>query len=211
MPVSVIVPAYNEEATIAQVLKVLKEVAEIDEIITVSDGSKDATAEIARSLGVKVIELPHNMGKGAAVMKGLEYCRGEYVLLIDADLVGLSSEHVKELLVPVLDGQADMTVGVFRKGRFSTDLAQMAFPWLSGQRALKRSILEGISNLEEAGYGIETALTRYAQKEHIKVKYIELKDITHIMKEEKLGFLRGIEQRLKMYWQIYKGLRLVKR
>jgi len=211
MPVSVIVPAYNEEETIAQVLKVLKEVDEIDEIIVVSDGSKDATARIARSFGVKVLELEQNMGKGAAVLKGLECCRGEDILLIDADLVGLKAEHVKELLAPVLKGQADMTVGVFRKGRFSTDFAQKVTPWLSGQRALKRSLLERISNLEKAGYGIEMALTMYARKEGIKVKYVELEDITHIMKEEKLGILRGIEQRFKMYWQIYKGIRLVKR
>jgi polyisoprenyl-phosphate glycosyltransferase len=106
---------------------------------------------------------------------------------------------------------ADMAVGVFRKGRWSTDLAQKIAPGLSGQRALKKDILEQLPYLEFAGYGIEMALTVYAQRTGLRVTEVELDDVTHIMKEEKLGLIHGFAARMRMYWQIFRGYRLARR
>ena len=211
MRISAVVPAYNEENTIAGVINVLKDIKIINEIIVVSDGSRDGTAGVAKSCGAHVIELPDNMGKGAAVKAGLENSSGEIVLLMDADLVGLKRKHVEMLVKPVMDGIADMTVGLFTSGRFSTDLAQKIAPQLSGQRAVRRSVLLGLTNIEATGYGIEVALTRYADVENLRVQEVELEDLTHITKEEKLGFIRGFSQRLRMYWQIYRGFLMVRR
>lgn len=211
MAISAIIPAYNEESTIASVINTVKKVDYIDEIIVVSDGSKDKTACISERCGARVIELPENRGKGAAVKAGLEICKGDVILLLDADLVGLSIKHIKNLLEPVLKDDADMAIGLFTSGRFSTDLAQKIAPHLSGQRALKKSVLNGLSNMEITGYGIEVALTRYAEKERIRTQEVELEDLTHVTKEEKLGFVKGFAQRMKMYWQIYRGFILARR
>lgn len=211
MYISAIIPAYNEENTISDVVNTLKKVKAINEIIVVSDGSEDDTALISRKCGVEVIELATNTGKGSAVKTGLEICKGDIILLLDADLIGLNPGHVNKLLKPVIENNADMTIGLFNSGRFSTDLAQKIAPQLSGQRAIKRDILDSVYDIEIIGYGIEIALTRYAEWKDLKVCEVTLEDLTHLMKEEKLGFTKGFQQRMKMYWQIYKGLRLVKR
>ncbi|MFW6148438.1 MAG: glycosyltransferase family 2 protein, partial [Atribacterota bacterium] len=66
MNISTIIPAYNEENTIEDIIKTVKKIPEIDKIIVVSDGSTDNTVEIARSLKVRVFEMEKNVGKGGA-------------------------------------------------------------------------------------------------------------------------------------------------
>lgn len=211
MSISAVIPAYNEEKTIADVVNVLRKAENIDEIIVVSDGSRDRTALKAELCGVKVISLPENMGKGAAVKAGLEHSGGDIILFLDADLIGLTTNHINKLIEPVVENRAAMTVGIFSNGRFSTDLHHKISPFLSGQRVVKRCILDGISDLEIKGYGIEMALTKYVEKENINVIEVILEDLTHVMKEEKFGLVRGFFKRLKMYWEVYKGARLVRR
>lgn len=207
MKVSAVIPAYNEEKTIADVISALKKVHLINEIIAVNDGSIDQTEKTAENSGARVITLPKNTGKGAAVKAGVGQCSGEIILLLDADLIGLSPAHVIRLLTPVIRDELDMTIGVFCSGRLRTDLAHRISPYLSGQRAIKRTILDNISHLEASGYGIEIALTRYAEKNSIRTGIVKLEDMTHVMKEEKLGLVRGIGERMKMYWHILKGLK----
>mgnify|MGYP001415364370 FL=1 len=67
MCVSAIIPAYNEEKTIGGVLRTIKSVSLITEIIVISDGSTDGTAQIARNYGAHVIELSENIGKGGEI------------------------------------------------------------------------------------------------------------------------------------------------
>jgi glycosyltransferase involved in cell wall biosynthesis len=90
---SIIVPAYNEDATISQILLKISKVkfAFEYEVIVVDDGSKDATRELAtkftrRNHKFRVIEHEKNLGKGQAVKTGLEYATGDYVIIQDADL-----------------------------------------------------------------------------------------------------------------------------
>lgn len=211
MYISAVIPAYNEERTVGDVVATIKKVKSIHEIIVVSDGSRDRTALVARKLGVKVVEHRKNKGKGAAIKSGLDVCSGDIVLFLDADLIGLRPLHVESLLEPVINSTADMTIGIFSSGRLTTHLAQVISPQLSGQRAVKKEVLDSISNLEETGYGLEITLTRYAEKENLRVLEVELQDLTHIMKEEKLGVLRGFHERIKMYWQIIKGFKFARR
>jgi len=208
MKVAAIIPAYNEGMRIGNVLEVLERMTEIDEIIVVSDGSEDDTVDVALKYNVTVIALPRNIGKGGAMKIGCDYSKGDIILFLDADLIGLKEEHVKALLEPVLSDEADMTVGIFGNGRLATDFAQKVAPFLSGQRAVKKSVLNGIDHMDATRYGIEVALTRYAENSGIRVKEVILHDLTHVMKEEKLGFLRGFCARLKMYWEIFKSVKI---
>lgn len=201
-----IIPAFNEEKTIGSIIETLKEVPQVSDIVVVSDASTDSTGEVAASLGAKVIELAENRGKGGAMKAGLDCTRAEIILFLDADLIGLNREHVYKLLNPVLYGRADMTIGVFESGRFSTDLAQKVAPYLSGQRAVKRSIFEGISGIDMSRFGVEVALTRYIESSDVRVEKVFLEDMSHVMKEEKLGVLKGLAARVKMYWEIVKFL-----
>lgn len=202
--VTAIIPAYNEEKTIGDVISVVKKVKLVNKIIVVSDGSVDNTIEVAKKHKVEIVELTNNIGKGGALSKGVNTTYSEILLFLDADLIGLRKKHVNDLLSPVLNEEVDMTIGIFCNGRFTTDLAQKVAPYLSGQRAMKRYLFENIPNVDITRYGVEVALTKYVIKNKIRSKEVILENITHVMKEEKLGVLKGFGSRLKMYWDILK-------
>lgn len=201
--IAAIIPAYNEEKYLGAVLSVLRSVQYLSEIIVVNDGSVDKTSEVARSFGVRVIDLPNNQGKGAAMRQGVLHTTAPIILFLDADLIGLQSSHISDLLLPVIQNYADMTLGIFHSGRPVTDIAQKLTPFLTGQRAVKRWILDTLTEEDWlSGFGIEVTLTRAAKKLNIRMLEIPLLNVTHAMKEEKMGIMRGVAARAKMYWEI---------
>jgi glycosyltransferase involved in cell wall biosynthesis len=206
MCITAIIPAYNEEQTIGNVLECITKVVEITQIIVVSDGSTDRTTEVAAAYDIELIELVENVGKGGAMKAGIERCSNENVLFLDADLIGLTESHVKDLIMPVIENETDMTIGIFKNGRIVTDLAQKVTPYLSGQRAIKKTLLDKIPNIDITRYGVEVALTKYVEKNSIRTREIYLEDMTHVTKEEKLGIIKGMQERFKMYWDIVKIL-----
>lgn len=199
-----VIPAYNEQETLGEVIEVLKQVDLVSRVIVISDGSTDATAGVARGAGAEVIELVENVGKGGALQKGIDRADADIYLFLDGDLLGLRPQHVMDLLQPVMEEQAEMTLGIFESGRPMTDLALQVAPHLSGQRAVHRRVLEAISGLDTARFGVEMALTRYMKSHGLRVIEVPLRNLSHRMKEEKLGLVPGFIARLKMYWEILK-------
>ncbi len=208
MKVAAVIPALNEETTIGEIVSTLCKVEEIGSVIVVSDGSEDRTAANARQAGAMVIEHPVNLGKAAAMKTGFDASMAPVILFLDADLTGLQPSHVRSLIAPVLEGKADMSVGIFDVGRVATDLAQLVAPYLSGQRAVRREVLEEMYREEpeadRARFGIEVALTRHVKHREYRVAEVPLEEMSHRMKEEKLGLVKGAAARLKMYYEILK-------
>lgn len=200
--VAAIIPAFNEERTVARVVRAVRTANVADEVIVVDDGSTDQTAKVAERSGARVISLEKNVGKGGAMKAGAESTDADFLLYLDADLVGLTQTHLESLINPVVLGHADMTVGVFDEGRFATDMAQKIAPFLSGQRAMKRKIIDTLPDLETSGYGVEVALSRHAEQQGLRVQRVELKHVAQVTKEEKIGYLKGFRARLRMYWEI---------
>ena len=99
--VAAIVPAYNEEATVGGVVAALKSSPLLAEVIVVDDGSSDETAAVAQASGARVVRKP-NGGKGSAVLAGVAATDAPVIALFDADLEGLTSDHVERLLAPLL-------------------------------------------------------------------------------------------------------------
>ena len=205
MKVAAVVPAYNEERWIGPVLECLSSSNTVDEIIVVCDGSTDNTCEKAAGYSrVKAIKLPQNMGKGGAMVAGAKASDAEIIMFFDGDLIGLKPSHVEALVRPVLDGKADMAIGAFRGGRLRTDWAQRIAPYISGQRAMRREDFLEIPDLESTRFGVEVAIGRFARYRKFNIAMVPIMGVTHPMKEEKVGYLRGTVARLKMYWDIMK-------
>jgi len=206
MKVAAIIPAYNEEKGIADVLKAVTGASLPNEVIVVSDGSTDKTVEVAKTFPVNVIEQVPNQGKAAAMLKGVENTDAEILVFVDADLVGLTPELVDSLIRPIIEDQAEVTMGLFQDGKFSTDLAQMIFPFLTGQRAMKRSVWEGARVKKNSQYGVEVYLTKYMAKQNLRAENILLKGCTQLFKEQKGQAFEGFGRRLKMTFDIVKAL-----
>jgi len=205
MKVAAIVPAYNEKERISVVLDAIKNAQRVDEILVVSDGSTDGTYELVSSdPDVKAVKLEVNQGKGGAMRAGAMNTDADIILFLDADLIGMDGGKVDAIVEPVADGEADMAIGIFKGGRGATDLAQFLTPYISGQRALRREVFLGIPNVDQVRSGVETAITKYFKAHDLKVSRVDLEGCTHCMKEEKLGFMKGLSARLKMYADITK-------
>lgn len=114
MKLSVVIPVYNEERNIAEIIKRVKESNMAYEIVVVDDGSRDGTRQVLKELdgrdGLRVILHEKNKGKGAAVRTGLEAASGDVILIQDADLE-YSPHDYPVLLQPIEDGVADVVYG----------------------------------------------------------------------------------------------------
>jgi glycosyltransferase involved in cell wall biosynthesis len=108
----VIIPAYNEEDALPGTLKELRTVHPELDVVVVSDGSRDATAAVARKVGVTVLELPYNLGIGGALRTGFLYAvREDYDRAVQFDADGQHDPHHIDALIGGLDAGADMVIG----------------------------------------------------------------------------------------------------
>jgi len=171
-----LIPAHDEAERIADTVRAAAGLPGVDTVLVVDDGSGDATATIAEAAGARVLRLPANVGKGAALDAGYDLVRkdADLLLLLDGDL-GSTAAEATSLLPPVLSGEADMTVATFPRpaGKAGFGLVKRLARWgirtlggrgfaasapLSGQRALNRRALAACTPFA-FGYGVEVALT----------------------------------------------------
>ncbi|AUB55358.1 MULTISPECIES: glycosyltransferase [Methanobacterium] len=191
MTVSVILPAYNEEKTVASVIKTVQALNYVDEIIVVNDGSLDDTEQVAKEAGATVISHTKNRGKGAAIKTGFKNSKGDVVVFMDADLQKLVPKQVDKMIQPILNDEADVTKTKFKReaGRVTEltakPLLSFFFPEikfeqpLSGQFAAKRSFLNNIQ-LED-DYGVDVGIVLDADVMGVRVKEVDIGNISHSM------------------------------
>jgi glycosyltransferase involved in cell wall biosynthesis len=218
------VPAFNEAATITATVEAIRAIPEVTRVLVIDDGSKDDTARLAKQAGADVVRRDKNGGKGAALQHGFATLTAPYpeiVLLLDGDL-GDSAREAQSLLHPVIDGLADMTIGVLPKppgsGGFGVvkDLARGAIrDWgggydaqapLSGQRALRWDCLQAVLPFAE-GYGVEVALTIRALQQHYRV----LEVMVNMRHRDSGRDIPGFLHRARQYLDVHRTIKQLKR
>jgi glycosyltransferase involved in cell wall biosynthesis len=167
-----LVPAHDEEATVARTVKSLSTLDRIDWVVVVADGCADATVQEALGAGATVLAAPRRKGKGGALEQVLDRLpKAEVYLFVDGD-VGDTAVEVARLLDPVLAGSLDVAIGrlpALEGGgfgivkRMAARMIRLAGGFeagapLSGQRALTREALEACRPLAP-GFGVETAMS----------------------------------------------------
>jgi glycosyltransferase involved in cell wall biosynthesis len=169
---SVVVPAYNEAASVGPLVAALRSAAGWHQVIVVDDGSADQTAERAREAGATVVRHPYNKGNGAAVKTGIRAATGEYVLIIDGDGQHRAADAAR--IVSKL-GEFDLVIGARSAGTQASSarlLGNSALNWLasyltgrkvpdltSGFRAARRAHLREFLHLLPNGFSTPTTTT----------------------------------------------------
>jgi glycosyltransferase involved in cell wall biosynthesis len=146
-----------------------------------------------------------NLGKGQAVYNGWKASKSSLLVLLDADLINLTVEHVLDLIDPVLTDGVDMTIGYFTGGYWRADLSHRITPWLSGQRCLRSNLLKTISWEAAEGYGFETALTMAARINQWKCEKVPLVNLTHPLGEIPRGGYHGWGTKFLLFYQVLRA------
>jgi len=203
--VAAIVPAYNEQETLAEVLAVLRSISLIDEVLVVSDGSTDETVAIARGMKLKTIHLRENHGKGTAMAVGVAHADADVLVFVDGDILNLTAAMLEELIRPVLDGRSDMNVGIRNRGWILNAIHRTCGPLLSGIRCLKREVFEAVPEEQIEGFAIETGLNWSCRQLGMRTTTTVFYHLKHLVKEKKRGFWRGSRARVEMFVAVFRA------
>lgn len=205
---SCIVPAYNEGARIASVLRALRHPL-IAEVVVVDDGSSDDTRARALSCdGVRVISHAANLGKSRAVCTGIRACRGDYLLFMDADLIGLKPHNLDDLIAPVLKGNADVSISL--RGNALLPWKWIGLDYVSGERVLRRDLilphLEKIETLP--AWGLEVFLNDLFIERGLRIKVVRWDNVMSPLKHRKHGKRKGLAAEMRMLNDIVETISL---
>lgn len=203
-----VVPAYNEEATVATVVEALMRSQMLDEVVVVDDGSSDRTSELAAAAGATVVKTPHNLGKGGAMLYAIEKAcpTDDYVAFFDADLLGLRPDHVRRLVEGAELGY-DMICGLRDKGPVQNVLQLTCSPVITGERVLARWVIDALPLSCWSGYSIETAMNDTVVRNGGRTALVFLDGVTMRTKSQKTGLARGLRDHFRMAKQIVRTRR----
>ena len=193
--ISVIIPVYNEERTIPSIIEIVRTWGKAKEIIVVNDGSTDRTLAALRQFKNSIVLLSRtrNHGKGKSMMEGVRKARGDLIMFLDGDVVGLTHADLNRMTAPVLNNLADMVIAVtncWGVGSFEP------FNVINGERVLRRdAIIDHINKFAHVGNGVEFIINEIHK--HKRIKTIKLPHVYILSKFEKVSPPEAIVQYVK--------------
>ncbi|WP_161631577.1 HAD-IB family phosphatase [Rhodoferax saidenbachensis] len=186
---TVIIPALNEAKRIADVVAYALADPATAEVIVIDDSSIDATAQLARAAGARVI-LSSMLGKGASMQDGIEPARQDLLVYLDGDLAGLRPGIITDLCIPLLRGAADFVKARFGRGGgrvteltakpmlkiFFPELAHISQP-LGGIIAARKKLLQTLPF--EDGYGVDVGILIDAHLSGARIAEVDIGSLEH--------------------------------
>lgn len=197
--ISCIICAFNEAPRIAAVLAVASMHPLLQEVIVVDDGSTDDTAEVVRCFpSVRLISYTENQGKSFAMATGIAKAQGNFLMLLDADLKGLTAEHLTKLAAPVLSGKTDVGLSLRKNSLLLFRIIGLDF--VSGERVIRKELLSDALDeiFELPRFGIEVFMNRKIIARQLSISVAHWHQVTQSRKTEKLGYWRGIRAEWRM-------------
>jgi len=197
--VSVIIPCYNEGATVGQVIKEAMRSPLVGEVIVVDDGSSDNSSSSAREAGAKVVRHRRNLGKGSAIMSGAAAANYHVLVFIDADLQNFTFDVVDKLAQPILRKEAKLCKSTFEReaGRVTElvakPLLEFIYPEakfsqpLSGQFAITKELLLSLDVSRD--WGVDISIILSALKVGERIVEVNIGELKH--KHRELAHLAG--------------------
>ena len=217
MKLSVVMPVYNERATLRYVVERVLSVAPMElELICVDDGSRDGSPEILAELQsehaqLRVFQQPRNLGKGAALRRGIEEATGDFVIIQDADLE-YDPHDYPALLDPLIQGKADVVYGSRFLGSgphrvlyFWHSVGNWLLTLLSNcltninlsdmetcYKAFRREVIQSIP-IQEDRFGFEPEITVKIAKRHLRIYEVGISYWGRTYEEgKKIGWRDGV-------------------
>ena len=208
MKVSCIIPAYNEEKSIATTLNTITPLLNWDlfEIIVINDSSNDQTQDILNSYPVQknlhLIHNTNNLGKSGTVTRGIELTKGDYILLLDADLLHLTKQNIIDLIAPIKSWKSRSSIAFIKNSRPLPPFKKIDY--CNGQRVIPTTLLKQniwkISNL--LWYGLEIFLNQLLIENKISLASVHRDNVENDFHQNKDGLIKGRIKNLKIWRHI---------
>ncbi len=205
--VSCIIPVYNEGPRIRTVLDAVSNHQLLSEVIVVDDGSQDNTSEVVKEYpNIRLIIHEKNKGKSIAINTGFKAATGEYVFFLDADLIGLNAKNVTDLVQPILDGKADISISLRKNapGLWRT----IGLDYISGERIFRKEILEDVIDdvLKLPRFGLEVFINNQIIINNYRIAVVNWDNVISPFKVRKVGWIRGIVADFFMILDIFRTI-----
>ena len=207
----VIIPARDEEPTVAGVVRAARGGAGVGRVIVVDDGSSDRTAETAAAAGAIVVRArpPGEPGnKAQALARGVEASSAPVLVFFDADILGVQPFHLEALAGPVLAGGIGLSCGIVDYGPLRNPLF-LRLPPITGLRAIPREVFEGVPEAKRNGFQIEIMINEVVVRRGLPSAIRVLPGLRHLSKIHKRGWRQGLPSHLAMTRELLDCLRIV--
>ncbi len=205
--ISCVVCAYNEALQISQILHAIHGHPLLSEIIVVNDGSTDDTAALAAQFpGVKLISYPVNRGKTYALSQGIAAAKGDYLMLLDADLDGLTAADVQALAEPVLRGRTQVSLSL--RANSLALYRTLGVDFVTGERVLPAGLIKPHAKTMETlpRWGGEVFINRLITGAELSIAVVRWRHVFNIRKARKVGAWRGLLAELSMTADVFRVL-----